>query len=420
MVSKNNKIIVTNNILDIGRIEDFTGKVFNNFTVLSLYGYTYRSSGQKISYWTIQCTCGKLSIKEGLKLRTHVKRGLNFCVECQHDEDLVGKRFNNYQVLSINGREENSPHRLLWNVICNCGETFVKHKYALLKGITNNIKNCKICGPKLRSVPKPPKNIDGKVFNNFKVIRLLPKTKHHYYWEVECTCGHISEKTISQLNTHVERKGFGCKNCSNDKNKNFDGYKKFFDFTGLTIGNYKVLEFAGLDVEKNRTWKVQCKCGAKPKTLKTSELTVIGKTDNPICEYCYRNSFIGKTFNNYMVLDVIEKEVGYEFTIICNNCKNTFTRTLGSLKLHAIKLNTENCIGCNKQFEIGFKIENYTVVEQLGGKQWRNSTAKTINPLYKVRCTCGEEYIKTEERLRTYWYRKNNSCRKCFINKNKE
>ena len=72
------------------------------------------------------------------------------------------------------------------------------------------------------------------------------------------------------------------------------------------------------------------------------------------------------------------------------------------------------CIGCIDKLEIGSKVNNFTVIEQLEGKQWRDSTVNSINLSYRVKCDCGEEYIKTKHVLQTISQQSTKQCDKCY------
>lgn len=414
MKKRTKEIIKTNDLKNIEGCRILIGETLNNFTVLSLYGFAYRNNGQRIIYWNVQCKCGDISIKDGFNLIRYNTSSRNTCKVCRKYEDITNKKFNNYLVESLSNQKPKDKNTLLWNVVCDCGERYLKTKRELTKVISNDIKKCRKCFSHSQRKLKPPEDIIGKKFNNFMVIKLLPKTKKNYYWEVECECGFISEKTITNLESHIKRKGYGCKSCSNYLDKNYDGRKKFVDFTGTLMGNYKVLEFLGLDDSKSRIWLVKCTCGSKPRVMTTANLTNISKLDEPTCSDCHRNNFIGKTFNNYKVLDVVKDTDSYKFEIICTKCENKFSRTLNSLRAHVEKFNTDFCIGCIDKLEIGSKVNNFTVIEQLEGKQWRDSTVNSINLSYRVKCDCGEEYIKTKHVLQTISQQSTKQCDKCY------
>lgn len=402
---------------DLGRCEDLTGQIFSNFTVLSLEGTNIDNGGIK-SFWKVRCNCGHETIKDQRQLLRQTKLGRTTCKICSKDEDITGRVYNNYSVESFNSRESYGKFRQLWNIVCNCGKKYIKPKLFLTKHLYNDRHHCSNCFYDKLRVPKPPEDIIGKTFNNFTIIELMPKDPEveKYIWKVKCDCGQYSYKSITDLTIHVDRKGKACAHCVNIKGKADARIKQKENLIGRTFGNFKVLEYVGNDKRKNRVWLVQCKCGSKPVERITGELTIAEKEDNPTCHDCYNRSFIGKTYGSFKILSFIKDESidNFKFEVICLKCNNKFFRTRGSLVQHVEKtINEHYCLGCKEPIKPGVRINNFTVLNLIE-TNYKDSTVKTVNCSYRIKCDCGEEYIRSEQAIKQIAHSNQTTCEKCI------
>ena len=402
---------------DLGGSKDLTGQIFSNFTVLSLEG-TNINNGKIRSFWKVRCNCGYETIKDQKQLFRQTSLGRTTCKICSKDEDITGRVYNNYSVESFNSREPDGKFRQLWNIVCNCGKKYIKPKLFLTKHLSNNSHYCSNCFYDKLRVPKPPEDIIGKTFNNFTIIELMPKDPEveKYIWKVKCNCGHYSYKSITDLTMHVDRKGKACVNCVNIKGKVDARIKQKENLIGKIFGNFKVLEYVGKDKRKNRVWLVQCKCGSEPVERTTGELTVAKKEDNPTCHDCYNRSFIGKKYGSFKILSFIKDESidNFKFEVICLKCNNKFFRTRGSLVQHVEKtINGHYCLGCKEPIKPGVRINNFTVLNLIE-TNYKDSTVKTVNCSYRIKCDCGEEYIRSEYTIKQIVHSNQTTCEKCI------
>lgn len=92
----------------------------------------------------------------------------------------------------------------------------------------------------------------GEVFGHWTVIDNTPETiSGHTYVKVQCTCGKIENKCLSDL---IHGRTTGCRNCkARDRGVQIEIGKKYKHWT--------VLEGPISDKNQNLLWKVQCDCG---------------------------------------------------------------------------------------------------------------------------------------------------------------
>lgn len=95
-------------------------------------------------------------------------------------EDLTGKQFNNWKVLTYNGNSE-------WLCECQCS----KHTQKLVRTYMLKSGNSKSCG--CGRVTSQLKSLEGQQFGNWKVLEYIGNSK----WLCECQCKNHIRKSGS-------------------------------------------------------------------------------------------------------------------------------------------------------------------------------------------------------------------------------
>lgn len=109
-------------------MENIIGKRFGKLTVVSKTNEKY-SDGSFLC--ECKCDCGNIIKTTSSRLKSgHVKS-----CGCEHylSEDLTGRTFNNLKVM---GYFRSIGHKVLWNCLCECGNTTVVRSEYLKNGNT--------------------------------------------------------------------------------------------------------------------------------------------------------------------------------------------------------------------------------------------------------------------------------------------
>ncbi|MBR3188168.1 MAG: transcriptional regulator [Lachnospiraceae bacterium] len=176
---------------------DLTGRRFGKLTAVGPTGE--QKNGYTI--WLCKCDCGNVVRAPSRYLKYGWVTSCG-CVERKpRYEDLTGKRFGKLVVVSkAEGHDERG--RLLWNCVCDCGNTIVTPGGQLRGGYR------KSCG----CLSRPPlKDLTGKVFGNLTVIAYDGKRDRKHYWKCVCKCG--KETSVCQYSlTSGHTTSCGCMN----------------------------------------------------------------------------------------------------------------------------------------------------------------------------------------------------------------
>lgn len=215
--------------------KDIIGKKFGKLTVLSRAG-----NKGTVAAWHCVCECGNMTIVGG----THLRRGKTRSCGCligRKAYDLVGRVFGKITVLSHAGKDERG---ILWNCICECGNTKVYPSRSLLAGHTNS------CGC---LVGRKAYDLTGQVFGKLQVVRRANniKTPHgtKARWNCVCDCGNRTTVRAGHLLDPNGTRSCGCQ-----------VGKPLEDLTGQTFGRLTVVSRANKRGIKAR-WRCVCVCG---------------------------------------------------------------------------------------------------------------------------------------------------------------
>lgn len=113
-------------------------------------------------------------------------------------KDLSGKRFGRL-VVSVCTSKRDAAGAIVWECLCDCGNTAEVSGQCLTKGET---KSCGCFRDEVRSKlgRSRAKDISGKTFGKLTAIsRTQKKTHSDIIWKCLCECGGIAEVSATQL-----------------------------------------------------------------------------------------------------------------------------------------------------------------------------------------------------------------------------
>lgn len=207
----------------MGIIKDYTGQKFNKFTVIERVEPFQLKSGQH-ARWKCRCECGyeKIVISNKLKTMKHCSSCLNI------RKDLTNKIFGRLKVISPS---HSNRRDILWNCICNCGNTHQVKTASLIKGYTKSCGCLAIDSRKLN---------EGEAALNRIILRYKngAKERNLEYTLLKPEIEDLLKRNCSFCNEspHAISKG---------KNGNYiyNGIDRIDNFKGYTINNVQTLCF---------------------------------------------------------------------------------------------------------------------------------------------------------------------------------
>lgn len=141
-------------------MDNFVGKRFGRLSVLERVEDHVTTGGRKLAAYSCICDCGNRKTVLADKLRNgrtrscgcitrekakdSIKNALNGSVESKRKrrEELIGKKFGNFTVLSIDGIDNNGLY--LARCQCDCGEVKLITINSLLRGRSTQCKSCQL------------------------------------------------------------------------------------------------------------------------------------------------------------------------------------------------------------------------------------------------------------------------------------
>lgn len=142
--------------------EDFTGRVFNRWTVLEFGGVNRK--GNRV--WKCRCSCGTERFIPTNRLKNNL---INSCGCLQREvarqfgrnnlKDLKGRKFGNLTVLERIDNPKQKTTNSVWKCLCDCGK--------LTEVVSNNLgKSSRSCGCQRVSLMNSSKEKTNLVKNN--------------------------------------------------------------------------------------------------------------------------------------------------------------------------------------------------------------------------------------------------------------
>lgn len=169
-----------------------------------------------------------------------------------------------------------------------------------------------------------------KVFDDYKIIKKLNKDKNGQYYLLECNiCGNLKKcnnrNLLKQDNHHSK---FNCK------------YNYYKNEIGKSYGDY-IVKNVELDSKRGYLFDIECKiCGMR---YKTTYCCLKNKSHNPsTCKEKYYESYKGKIFGDFKVLDYHKEDNIIKFICECNKCHRKIE--LKEYRLNDLLSHSRECI----------------------------------------------------------------------------
>ena len=182
-------------------------------------------------------------------------------------KDLTGRRFGRLVVTGLAGRDEKNK-KLLWNTVCDCGNTKVVRGEQLIKGDTASCG----CLKREQTIERCTKPMIGKTFGRLKVVSLDRNENGHNYYKCLCSCGNTTVVDGIWLRSG-NTKSCGC------YNRDRISEVSFKDLTGQRFGKLVVVSRADDLIQENGRHRVRflCKCDCGGSIITTRDTLVAGE-----------------------------------------------------------------------------------------------------------------------------------------------
>lgn len=225
----------------------------------------------------------------------------------------------------------------------------------------------------------PKKDLTGLRFGKLIV---LEETDHRasngsILWKCQCDCGNICEI----IGSNLTRKKNPTQSCGCKTN--------FKDLTGQKFGLLTAIKPTGKRSNGKIIWKCLCDCGnihfVNSGNLQSGEVRSCGCLNKKIQEHKKeKETFIGKTFNNWTILENTEKKRNnyFIYKAMCN-CGNIEYKTISEIRSGK----GAYCNKCHEHDLTGKVFTKLTVVKKVGRDDSKRS------PLWLCKCECGNEII---------------------------
>lgn len=159
-------------------------------------------------------------------------------------EDIIGKRFG--KLIVIRKSEKRSNGHVLWECLCDCGNTAYVRKGNLLNGATIS------CGCLRKNLYDNPsfRNLAGQRFGRLTALEPTDKRQgKSVVWKCRCDCGEITYVGSSSLKSG-NTKSCGC-----------SWKERGRDLTGMKFGRLTAIRATGKREKKYVVWECRCDCG---------------------------------------------------------------------------------------------------------------------------------------------------------------
>lgn len=270
---------------------------------------------------------------------------------------LEGMQFKDWKVLEYIGRNRYRCKCLICGYERDIVGTFLKDE---------EIPGCKGCKIQA-SGGKDPKDLTGKTFGEWKVIKYVGKKK----WLCECSCGVVKEVATYSL-VHGDSKS-----CGHSKDS------KFIDLTGKKFDEWTVIRQAPTGIHGETNWECRCSCG-KVKVVSGYRLR------HGLSKSCGHattglKDLTGQKFGNLTALHVSAIQPSHSETMWTCECSCGNIVDVGSYSLRSG--NTRSC-GCMKE-----ELKQQTNLERYGTRHYAQSVGNRT-PEQLAIVSSPEEFVR--------------------------
>ena len=213
--------------------KDLTGQKFGLLTAVSPTG---ERRGDSV-VWECLCDCGKTAFISAKGLVS----GRTQSCGCVPFKDLTGQKFG--KLIAIRPTEERKNNSVVWECLCDCGNTTFVSEGALNSGST---QSCGCLHKELVSV-----DLTGKKFGRLTAIRPTgDRREDSVIWECLCDCGNTKFVPVRQLTSGITQ-SCGC----------FHKEQISKDLTGQKFGLLTAIRPTDERRAKSIVWECLCDCG---------------------------------------------------------------------------------------------------------------------------------------------------------------
>ena len=190
--------------IPVGRAEDLRGQKYNRLTVK----YRVKNLGKQTA-WLCICDCGNEVVVTG----AHLKDGHTKSCGCLQKEKVAGKNRNNHaqltglrfgRLLVLKPTEERSNGDIVWECLCDCGNTHKVRTSSLTRGDTTSCGcyRSETASERYKQIgANRASDLIGQRFGKLTVVRKTDERKFgNIIWECVCDCGNICFVPTSYLN----------------------------------------------------------------------------------------------------------------------------------------------------------------------------------------------------------------------------
>lgn len=112
------------------RRDDLRGQKFGRLTAEKIGGKSGYGNG---AYWLCRCECGNICEVQASKLKSGYTKSCG-CLKNDNINDLTGKKFGKLTVVCDSGKRRGGRGGIIWQCLCECGESKLIRQDALVSG----------------------------------------------------------------------------------------------------------------------------------------------------------------------------------------------------------------------------------------------------------------------------------------------
>lgn len=226
------------------------GKRFGRLTAIQPTGERIRGS----IVWECRCDCGNTAKYSRVQLRT-MKNLSCGCEKVQNPsqkgKSIEGQRFG--RLIAIRPTEERKNKSVVWECLCDCGNTVLENQVALTRGRTLSC-GCLQKEQEEERLNALTKENAGKRFGRLTILHAVTEAdSKRVQYVCRCDCGNEKLARLPALERGLVQ-SCGC------LNKDL-GKQMIHDLTGQQFGYLTVIRKT--DERRNRAvvWECKCVCG---------------------------------------------------------------------------------------------------------------------------------------------------------------
>lgn len=226
------------------RLEDLTGQVFQNWTVLRIADSQQMPNGRFRTMWHCKCNCGTEKIVSAASLKRGSTKSCGCYKANRLNRNLIGQRFGRWVVIdSADYIIKSSRRWRAWLCQCDCGTIRSVTENTLLKGSSSSC-GCYRIEQAIKSNVR--ESLVGLKFGKLTVIKELPSKRfasggYAQMWACVCDCGNLHNASGNLMKSGLVR---SC-GCTKESNLELDVKSVLTDFNLSFIQQYSFNDLLG-------------------------------------------------------------------------------------------------------------------------------------------------------------------------------